>query len=259
MNPYLTLPRVPILRGRQALIVQKCAGKRVLHLGCVDAGLLHERFARGELMHQRLAAVAETLWGVDIDETGIAFLRQHGFGQLIAGDICTSETLEPLQGQPFDVIVASEVVEHLLNPGLFLASVRRLMIAGQTELIITVPNAFRIETLLWLRRGVEYVHPDHNYWFSYLTAGNLLRKTGFATTEVYVYSYQGGAAHAIPAVALPGESQAVVKPRIPVWKRAAGFIRFLPKRLLYSYLYSTTPFWGDGLIFVAQVAPDAEP
>ncbi len=234
------------------MILQKCQGKRVLHLGCVDAGLLHERFARGELMHQRLAAVAETLWGVDIDETGIAFLRQQGFGQLIAGDICTSETLEPLQGQPFDVIVASEVVEHLLNPGLFLASVRRLMIASQTELIITVPNAFRIETLLWLRHGVEYVHPDHNYWFSYLTAGNLLRKTGYTTPEVYAYSYQGG-------VSLPGEPHVVAKPYIPVWKRAAGFIRFLPKRLLYTYLYSTTAFWGDGLILVTQVAPDAEP
>lgn len=252
MNPYHNLPRVPLLRGRQGLILQKCTGKRVLHLGCVDAGLLHERFARGELMHQRLAAVAEDLWGVDIDETGIAFLGEKGFGQLIAGDICLAETLEPLLGRQFEVIVASEVVEHLLNPGMFLTSVRRLMVAGQTELIITVPNAFRIETLLWLRRGVEYVHPDHNYWFSYLTAGNLLRKTGFTIREVYTYSYQGGAA-------LPGEPQPVVQIRIPAWKRAAGFIRFLPKRLLYSYLYSTTPFWGDGLIFVAQVAPDAEP
>lgn len=251
MNPYLPLPRVPLLRGRQTLILQKCKGKRVLHLGCVDAGLLHERFARGELMHQRLAAVAEVLWGVDIDEKGIAYLRAQGFEHLTAGDLCAPETLAALLGQEFDIIVASEVVEHLLNPGLFLDSVRRLMTPGRTELIVTVPNAFRIETLLWLRRGVEYVHPDHNYWFSYLTAGNLLRKTGYTLSEVYAYSFQGG-------VALPGQPQPAPQQRPPWWKRVAGGIRFLPKRLLFSYLYATTPFWGDGLIFVAQVTPDAE-
>jgi hypothetical protein len=31
------------------------------------------------------------------------------------------------------------------------------------------------------------------------------------------------------------------------------YLKALPKRLLVSYLYSKTPFWGDGLIIVATL------
>jgi hypothetical protein len=246
-------------RGRQALVLERSAGKRVLHVGCVDAGLLHERFARGELMHQKLAAVAGELWGVDVDATGIAFLQAQGFGNLLAGDICEPETLRQLRHRPFDLIIASEVVEHLANPGAFLASARQIMHPGHTELIITVPNAFKVDTLLWMMRGVELVHPDHNYWFSHHTATTLIGKCGLHVREVYPYSLQrwgwrGQGQAAAPAgggMAVPAPARGLRLARI------AGYARSLPKRLLISWLYQRSPFFGDGLIIVAVVpAPD---
>jgi len=265
MNPYIQLPKVPVVHGRQELILAKCRGKRVLHLGCVDAGLLRERFEAGELMHQKLAGVAGELWGVDIDEEGISFLRGQGFDNLVTGDICELDKIGGVQDRDFDVIVASEVVEHLLNPGLFLNSVKMIMAPRRTELIVTVPNAFRVGTLLSLLRGVEYVHPDHNYWFSYHTATNLLRKCGFDIAEVLVYSFQdAGLRSSRPAGVRAngshgGEDEAGPQPgpaHLP--RRALAYLRSLPRRLLVSALYRTSAFWGDGIIVVARVPGQAD-
>ncbi len=70
MNPYIKLPNVQVVNGRQELILAKCKNKCVLHLGCVDSGLLHEKFEQGELMHQKLSDAANEIWGVDIDASG---------------------------------------------------------------------------------------------------------------------------------------------------------------------------------------------
>ena len=264
MNPYIRLPRVQLVTGRQALILEKCKGKCVLHLGCVDAGLLEERFKRGELMHQRLAVVASELWGLDIDENGIEFLRSKGFDHLVCGDLCQLDKIQSLRCREFDVVVASEVIEHLLNPGMFLESVKSLIIPGITELIVTVPNAFRISNLIWLFRGMEYVHPDHNYWFSYYTASNLLHKTGFETPEIYAYASRPVSIFSGMGI-LPlntcgcedevggGASRESLRHLLT---RNFRIIKSLPIRLIGEFLYRRSPFWSDGIILVARLGKD---
>ena len=261
MNYYTRLPGAAVVDSRQAWLARRCAGKRVLHLGCVDAGLLEERYRRGELVHQQLAATADELWGVDIDAEGIAFLRNKGFQNLFAGDVCALDAVEGLRGQRFDVVVASEVVEHLLNPGLLLSGIREHMAPERSELLITVPSAFRPDTLLWLLRGVEYVHPDHNYWFSYRTATNLVVKSGFEVAEVLVYSFQprsiwpgGGASRdAGPRHSGAGPHRPRPSRIARLRHRFLPYLRSLPWRLLIAALYRRTPFWGDGLIVVARL------
>ena len=105
-------------------------------------------------MHQKLSDAANEIWGVDIDASGISYLSNKGFNNLIVADISKLDEIEIIQKQSFDVVVASEVIEHLQNPGLFLNSARSLMIPEKTEFIVTVPNAFRIDNLIWLLRGI---------------------------------------------------------------------------------------------------------
>ncbi len=259
MNPYIKLPRVPVVQGRQEIILSRCCGKKVLHLGCVDAGLLQERFTRQELMHQKLALVADELWGVDVNTEGIAFLQSKGINRLIAGDICDVNTFDPLRGMVFDIVLVSEVVEHLENPGLFLDAVSTLM-TPETELIITVPNAFRVDTLLQLFRGIEYVHPDHNYWFSYHTLTTLVQKKGYRIGEFYVYSLQpyglfptslrkSPKRDQVNAVTVPS---AMSQPSAALGNRIYKYLLSLPKRVLVTLLYKLTPFWGDGLIAIVH-------
>lgn len=260
MNPYIRLPKVPIVQGRQDTLLARCTGKRVLHLGCVDAGLLQERFSRHELMHQKLALVTDDLWGVDVDADGIAFLQSKGTDKLIVGDICRASTFSPLRGIAFDVILASEVMEHLENPGLFLDAVAMLM-TRDTEFIVTVPNAFRVDTLLQLFHSIEYVHPDHNYWFSYHSLTTLLRKKGYQVTELCVYSFQPLRLFGVKPGRLRQElaqmnrgdvSTAISRSSIGRRGRLRRYLRSLPKRILVAFLYRLTPFWGDGVIAVAH-------
>lgn len=258
MNPYVRLPRVPMLSGRHDFIVDRCRGKRVLHLGCVDAGLLLERFQRGELLHQKLAVVAGELWGIDLDADGIAFLRRAGFDNLIVADVCQFNELEALRHKGFDVVLAPEVVEHLLNPGLFLEELRAFVGVRRAELIVSVPNAFRLATLRRLLGGVEYVHPDHNYWFSYHTITNLLRKCGFEVDEVWPYSFEPH--HLLPSS--QGRDRGTAGAGAPAaggvtapfsrTGRAVAYVRSLPMRALTRWAYCRTPFFCDGLLVVAH-------
>ena len=262
MNPYLRLPKVPVLFGRMELILERCKGKRVLHLGCVDAGLLHERLRCGELMHQKLAEVSSELWGIDINADDISLLRDRGFNNLIVGDICHLDQIEIIWEKTFDVIVASEVMEHLQNPGLFLNGVRGLMVPGKTELIITVPNAFRIDTLIQLLHRVEYVHPDHHYWFSYHTITSLVQENGFGIEKVYVYSFQPVYLFATrirkPSPGKKGyenrvEMKNTVSSLMSLVRGVLNYVRILPRSLMIAFLLKINPFFGDGIIIVARV------
>jgi 2-polyprenyl-3-methyl-5-hydroxy-6-metoxy-1,4-benzoquinol methylase len=230
MKIVQALPRVPILRGRQDVVVERSRGKRVLHLGCVDAGLTSERLAEGGLLHGRLREVAAELWGIDSDAPGIELLRRHGFEKLLVADVRALSAEPALAGRRFDLVLAPEVLEHVDNSGLFLAHVHALL-AAQGELLVSVPNAFRLETLLGLLRGQERVHPDHIYWFSYHTVTNLLRRAGFTPTEVFAYSFE----------------DASLRPGLR-WAR----LKTLPRRLLVRWLYSRTPFFADGIVVVAR-------
>ncbi|MEZ4735130.1 MAG: methyltransferase domain-containing protein [Caldilineaceae bacterium] len=268
MNPYHKLPPTQLLHGRFDFLIEVSRGKRVLHLGCVDTGLLEERFRRGELLHQKLDAVATELWGMDINQTGIEFLQKAGFDRLFACDVEQIDQIDALRQQRFDVILASEIVEHLLNPGLFFTSIAKLMTPEHTRLIVTVPDAFRVSTLMWLTRGVEYVHPDHNFWFSYVTLNNLLQKTGYTTEAFYTYSSVGRSllprrfrrqpdqlAYSQQATPVAKEADLPLSdPPSTLSFPAKVFTYFsnLPKVTFINLMLRFSPYFGDGLIAVAK-------
>ncbi|RLG44138.1 MAG: hypothetical protein DRN81_05195 [Thermoproteota archaeon] len=187
--PFLfRVPRVKTVIGRMDFVLQRCKGKKVLHLGCVDEGLTKDRIRAGNLLHTKLMGVAKEVWGVDISAEGIKILREHGIDNLVIGDIEHLDQIEELKQQTFDMFLATEVLEHLNNPGLFLQSAKRLF-SPNTVMIITVPNGLRLTGLGYTLRGYEFVHPDHNYWFSYKTLSTLLEKNGYQINEMLVYSY----------------------------------------------------------------------
>lgn len=150
-------------------IINACRGKRVLHIGCSDDGLTRERFASGQLLHQRLDQVARVR-GIDI--TGLDLLREYGFSDLLCLDICR----EIPQGS-YDVVVVPEVLEHLSNPGLALDNIAQID-AG--EIIFSVPAArFRFSE-----------HPDHNFYFTEKSIKTLLRKHGFEIVDFQKYHFK---------------------------------------------------------------------
>lgn len=188
MKTTRTTPHFPI-RGARVVrripeILERCRGKRVLHLGCTDSPLTSLR--GDQLLHVQLSRVTaeENLWGLDQDAEGLAILRTLGFRNLVEEN--AESDLESLRRRNFEIVLAGEILEHLDNPGNFLAQMRSILTPG-AELLLTTVNATSVKGFVHSLLRREKVHPDHNYYFSYRTVQQLLEKHDLACREVYYY------------------------------------------------------------------------
>jgi 2-polyprenyl-3-methyl-5-hydroxy-6-metoxy-1,4-benzoquinol methylase len=176
---------------RVDFIKAACAGKKVLHLGCTNYPYTRGSIAANSLLHSELEATASELYGFDFDQEGIDILAENGTKNLYRADL---EKLEQVAlNETFDVIVAGEMIEHLNNPGLFLAGIQRFM-DERSELIITTVNAYAaLRFAIYAVRGKggfnEPVHPDHVYYFSYKTLRLLVQRAGLEVEEFYFYDF----------------------------------------------------------------------
>lgn len=176
------LPReISIHTDRKQYIADYCRGRKVLHVGCTDAGLSRERINAQTHLHLRLLTCAERVWGLDVDEEGLEILRSMGIKDLFHANAEQLADL-PLDDKP-DLIVATEVLEHVSNPGLFLESLSRF----GCEVVLTVPNAYSYRAIQVMQAGQELVHEDHNYYFSYVTLKKLIEKHGYRLNQAALY------------------------------------------------------------------------
>ena len=174
---------------RVEFIRKACAGKKVLHLGCTNYPYTAEAIENDMLLHTELEKTAGELFGFDYDQRGIDILQAAGIGKLYRADL---ERLEDVKlDETFDVIVAGEVIEHLLNPGAFLFGIQKFMNPG-TALVITTVNAYcAFRFLVYGLRGKggenEPVHPDHVAYYSYSTLRLAVERANLAVSDFAFY------------------------------------------------------------------------
>lgn len=221
---------------RNAFLLERARGKKVLHLGCADEHVVNMKLSKGVHLHAQLKSVASELWGVDLSAEGISQLREAGYDNLIRGDVERLDEIDGLPHQHFDVIIAGEIIEHLLNPGLFLTSCRRVCSAG-TALILTTPNALVYSLPIFALLGREAIHPDHTLMWSPTTMKSLVERCGFAVDEFLVY---GGT----PCVQLGS--------REPLWKRSARVALRSVDVAVRHTVVRFRPWLNDGLIVVVR-------
>ena len=137
------------------VIVDMAAGCRVLNVGAAGNASCYRTHGQDGWLHKRLADKAARIVGLDIDADEIAAARALGY-DIVAGN-CENIRLD----ESFDLIVLSDVIEHLNNPGLALANLAGHMASGG-RLVITTPNAtFAGNFLKTLRRRPLDVYWDH--------------------------------------------------------------------------------------------------
>jgi 2-polyprenyl-3-methyl-5-hydroxy-6-metoxy-1,4-benzoquinol methylase len=270
----LTIPQVfdlpahtPVYIGRQDFVVAYALGKSVLHLGCVDAGFSQQKFDSGQFLHARLHDVAKTLWGVDIDSAGLDWMRYHGWQNLYHVDIECLGTEPRLLTEPFDLLVLTEVLEHLNNPGHFLEALQPFF-RPHTELLITTPNATSLNNIITNLHHKETVHPDHNYWFSYHTLDSMLKKYGYQIRQIALYCQydytRPWVSRFLPAPArvnLPPDhldklyhakkNNNVIGYRRP---KVIGWLKANSQAVFYSLVLNKWPYFADGLIAIVCIA-----
>ena len=110
-------------------------GKRVLHVGCADWPISRARIQSGQLLHQRIQILADSVIGIDTSIEGIRIMRSFGIEDL---QIIDAERMD--FNNEFDLVLAGDVLEHMNNPGLFLKSAKKALKPGG-EVIIAVPSA----------------------------------------------------------------------------------------------------------------------
>lgn len=110
------------------------AGKTALDVGC-GAGLLAEPLAR----------LGASVTGIDASPDVIAVAREHAAAQGLSIDYRAGD-LHDLGGQ-FDLVTCMEVIEHVADPGQFIAALAK-RVAANGLLILSTPNATGWSNLL---------------------------------------------------------------------------------------------------------------
>lgn len=267
-NPFVTeLPRVSVANNRLDFVLQKCRGRKVLHLGCINVRMLSRKIKENSLTHFMLLKTSKEVWGVDINAEGIKLLKDMGVDRLVHGDVEKIDRIDALKKQTFDVILATEILEHLDNPGLFLSGVKNLL-SPHAIMILTVPNATAFSLFAGVFKGREVVHPDHNFWFSYRTLSSFLTRNGYTITEVLTYSYADYKTSLVRRIS-EKMKKAFVRSHHkrndtePEKMGASGWDERLSGRLrsgfgevigefIRRFFYRINPFFADGLIFVVE-------
>jgi SAM-dependent methyltransferase len=106
-------------------------GKRVLDVGC-RAGALTRAYLEGN-----------EVVGIDVDREALDEAATLGIETLWAD----AQRPLPFADASFDVVVAGEVLEHLVDPRAFMGEALRVLRSGGT-IVGSVPNVFRLKNRL---------------------------------------------------------------------------------------------------------------
>ncbi len=168
---------------RKSLIINHCKQKNVLHLGATAAPKTELNIKNNSLLHSAISEISKKTIGMDFDQSMIDIAKKYGINNIYLGNV---EKYEDYPKLNFDVIVAGEIFEHLNNPGLAVESIARIS-DKNTEIIVTVPNAYSIKSIFRSFLGYEFIHPDHVLFHSPATLVELFRRYGFKAHQKFSY------------------------------------------------------------------------
>jgi 2-polyprenyl-3-methyl-5-hydroxy-6-metoxy-1,4-benzoquinol methylase len=156
-------------------VVGPLHGKRILEVGCATGDLLLEIKNRG----------ANAI-GLEISEFAAGIARQRGL-DVMAG---TLEDYGPRTRAVFDLLVALEVIEHVISPARFLEAARDVLAAGG-HCLISTPNyaCARQFGNQWMGFTRSF---EHLWFFSPISLTRMALRCGLRMTYWETSSMPGG-------------------------------------------------------------------
>jgi 2-polyprenyl-3-methyl-5-hydroxy-6-metoxy-1,4-benzoquinol methylase len=150
-------------------------GPAVLDVGCAGH---HVKPGKPGWLHGKLRERFQVT-GIDISESNIALMRSIGFD-----DVHVQSADSFALGRQYNTVVAGEVIEHLSNPGQFLARVRAHLVPGG-RLVLSTPYGFSLMHSLYAANYFPKTceNAEHTCWFCPSTIRELARREGFVVEK----------------------------------------------------------------------------
>ncbi len=147
-------------------------GKRVLDVGCGNGYWTDRVRSRGAVVT-----------GIDGSSQGIAYAREAYPGIRFEQMLATETLLADLCEEPFDAVMAVEVIEHIFDPRAFVVNCVRAIKPGGTLVLSTPYHGFWKNLALSLANKWDFHHHPlnaggHIKFFSRASLGALLEQTG---------------------------------------------------------------------------------
>jgi len=157
LNQIATLDRKPL---------------NILEVGCGNGNICYQ-----------LAYEGHHVKGIDLDEASIAYANAHFKNENLEYEVKAAEEL--INGHTYDVIICSEVLEHLYDPISVLRTITRLL-ADNGILIVTTPNGVGPREL-FVTRPVQWI--KHNSRVLYALLRFIKKMMGYTGQTIQSSSY----------------------------------------------------------------------
>lgn len=120
-NKYLLSPLLNTLKGKEHY--------RILDLGCGNGSLAN-----------KLIQLGYDVYGVDASLSGIEIAKKSNPARFFHLNLSTSDIPDDIMGLNFDMIISTEVIEHLYSPEMFIELCARILENSEhQEIILTTP------------------------------------------------------------------------------------------------------------------------
>jgi len=153
--------------NRDAFFINRFKNKKVLHVGCADGDIFYNN--KEINLHIKLINNDIDVDGFDIRKDIIDKMKK----EYPKNNFYSS--LSPIKKKSYDVVLIPEVIEHIDNIRQFLD---KMFSIDSNSFFITVPNCEGLFNNFQKDdkgNSIEFVHPEHYYWFSSYTLFNLVR------------------------------------------------------------------------------------
>lgn len=174
-----------VARKVLAIIAARPGVRTICDLGCGNGYLAGQLGARGF-----------TVVGVDASETYLEIAREHNSRRgvtFVQGLIDANLARQLLAANgPFDLVVSSDVIEHLYDPLEFLKTALALLRPGGTAVIGTPYHGYLKNVAIsvlgkWDVHHSVHWHGGHIKFFSVASLRNLMRLAGFSDPRFEYY------------------------------------------------------------------------
>lgn len=150
----------------------------------VDAGCGY-----GVLLRRLENAGFSDALGVEAIPSAVSRLRESGV-RVLQGDL--EEGVEELQGAEADVVVCSEVIEHLYDPAGAIREMRTWL-GASGRLVVSVPNEYRLGQRLRMLAGRPIADVSlvggHIKFFSWDSLSQMLADSGFRVEKQFALGW----------------------------------------------------------------------